>query len=104
MRWRKNRAESAMAMAPTSAATATSVAVAPDASRTTVTVTVDHDKPQSKVQVVIRDERADLQQHRDLPDTHSTDREFFQKFYRGKADLKYDLWVRKRFPFWPPVR
>ena len=125
MRFRKNRAESAPppeaqpamasqtagtgpSVAPVATVTPTPTATAVDAAAnspaTTVTVTVERDKPQSKVQVVIRDERSDLRQHRDLPDTHSTDREFFQKFHRGKTDLKYDFWVRKRFPFWPPVR
>jgi len=100
MRFRKNRAESAVATVPPAVGTGSSVT---DTEATTVTVTIERDKPQSKVQVVIRDERADLREHRELPDVHPTDREFFQKFYRGKPEQKYDVWIRKRFPFWRPA-
>ncbi|MBI4178340.1 hypothetical protein HY522_02810 [bacterium] len=100
MRFRKNRAESAVAAVPPAVGTGSAATVT---EATTVTVTIERDKPQSKVQVVIRDDRADLRQHRELPDVHQTDREFFQKFHRGKPELKYEFWVRRRFPFWKPA-
>jgi hypothetical protein len=103
MRFRKNRAESAVATVPPPMQSSGAAMVASPAGAETLTVTIERENPQSKVQVVIRDERADLRQHRDLPDTHPTDQEFFQKFHRGKPELRYAFWVRRRFPFWSPV-
>lgn len=92
-----------------SAAAATATAVAPAANAASPAAAPAQPKVVagkavlSKVQVILRDEDANLNQYRSLPDTHPDDVNVYMEVMGEKPKLTYRRWMAKRFAFWKPV-